>query len=565
MTGSVGRAFSTSYLAGDAAARAFLPRDFRRSADRVAVARRAAGRRIDQAIIDVLRAQQAALPPDRARDENLEALAGGHTAVVVTGQQVGLFLGPLYTFYKAATAIAVACALEAESGVRCVPLFWLQTEDHDFLEIAGCTNAGADGAPARLSLDLNVDAGSAGGDRVSVAHRRLGAEVAGLLDALAVCLGAAPSAGEALALLRRHYRAGQPLASAFAGALAEVFGDGQHGASAGMLFLDPRDARVAALAAPLFRRALVDADGIDGVLGRQAARLEEAGFGVQIPLRAGSPLVFFHPRGPEGPRYRLQRDGEATGGRNGAAADDWRLAGAPGAVSSRELSAMLSSEPLRFSTSALLRPIVQDSLLPTAAYVGGPAEVSYLAQVEPVYARFAVEPALVVPRGRFRCVDARARRQLAALGLAADDLAQPLPELLARIARAPAGEAEPEALRRRAADEIQPALARIADAIVAAEPGLERAAARARATVSHALGRLTDRYARALAERDGVSRRRLQALRDALYPDGVPQERVLGWPTLAARLGPAAFRALVFEALASGGGPFDPTVRELRP
>jgi hypothetical protein len=100
---------------------------------------------------------------------------------------------------------------------------------------------------------------------------------------------------------------------------------------------------------------------------------------------------------------------------------------------------------------------------------------------------------------------------------------------------------------------------------VAAEPNLARAAERTRASVGRALARLTDGYARRLAERDGVARRRLQQLRDALYPGGVAQERVFGWPWLAARLGPAALKGMVRDAISAGGGPFDATIRELRP
>ena len=113
---TVGRAFSSSYLAGEAAAAAFLPRDFRQRAVRIAAARQAAERRIDAALLATLAEQHAVLPASAARDRNLEALAGGRTAVVVSGQQVGLFLGPLYTFYKAATAIAAARAIEARIG-----------------------------------------------------------------------------------------------------------------------------------------------------------------------------------------------------------------------------------------------------------------------------------------------------------------------------------------------------------------------------------------------------------------------------------------------------------------
>jgi uncharacterized protein YllA (UPF0747 family) len=334
-----------------------------------------------------------------------------------------------------------------------------------------------------------------------------------------------------------------------------------------LLFLDPRDARVAGLAAPIYRRALGDAAAIDRLLTDQVSRLEAAGFQAQIGVRAGSPLVFFHPQGATGPRYRLQSDPAAQHGQDDD--DGWRLAGGTAQLSRAALLEALATDPLRFSTSALLRPIVQDALLPTAAYVGGPAEVSYFAQLEPLYAHFGITPPLVVPRARFRCVDARARRRLGELGLGPEDLARTLPELLALVAVGvagadPAQQPDPGQLRRRAASQVAPLVAEIADAIAAAEPSLARAAERTRASTSRALARLTDRYARRLAERDGVTRRRLEQLRDMLYPGGVAQERVFGWPWLAARLGPAALQSLVGEALA-GGGPFDPAIRELRP
>src|SRR4051812_26052099 len=166
---SVPRPFSSSYLAGEELARRFIPLDFRSGADRIARARAAAERKVAPALVAVLRDQQSALPASRARAENLDALAAGGTAVVATGQQVGLFLGPLYGFYKAASAIAVARALATESGVPCVPLFWLQTEDHDFAEIASAAVAGSGGAPLTRSLPAETAAAT----RVSIAHRQL--------------------------------------------------------------------------------------------------------------------------------------------------------------------------------------------------------------------------------------------------------------------------------------------------------------------------------------------------------------------------------------------------------
>src|SRR5262249_49354726 len=151
-------------------------------------------------------------------------------------------------------------------------------------EIAAANVADRAGAPLRLALDAEA----AGEARVSVAHRRLGPEVGGLLDALAAALPAGPAADEALALLRAHYPGGPPPARAVAGALAALFADD------GLLVFDPREARVAALAAPVYRRALAEARAVEAALGARRAELEASGFDEQIAAREGCALLFFH-------------------------------------------------------------------------------------------------------------------------------------------------------------------------------------------------------------------------------------------------------------------------------
>ncbi|HVN42875.1 MAG TPA: bacillithiol biosynthesis BshC, partial [Steroidobacteraceae bacterium] len=271
----MGRTFATSYLAGEPAAQPFFAPGFRDPAARMARTRLAAERATPAPLLEVLAEQQARLPASAARQANLAALSSGRTAIVATGQQVGLFLGPLYSFYKAASAIAVARALQAESGVRCVPLYWLQTEDHDFVEIRTSTVADREGEPLRLTLADEA----AGQGRVSIAHRVLPAQVAPLLDTLAEALPPGPAADETLGLLRDCYRPGVGLAAAFASALASVFADD------GLLIFDPREARVAALAAPIYRSCVEDGASIEARLKEREAALASAGFDQQVPIR----------------------------------------------------------------------------------------------------------------------------------------------------------------------------------------------------------------------------------------------------------------------------------------
>jgi bacillithiol biosynthesis cysteine-adding enzyme BshC len=541
----VARPFSSAYFAGEVAAQKFLTWDFRAPVDRRSRTRVAAERQTRPEVLEVLRAQQAALPPSAARNAALEALAAGGTAVVATGQQVGLFLGPLYGFYKAASAVAVARALEAEAGVRCVPLFWLQTEDHDFAEVASVTVAGSDGAPRRLT----VAAEPSRPPRSSIAHTRLGPDVANALRTLADLLGDSPPAADTVALLARHYREGRTLAEAFAGSLADLFADD------GLLFFQPRETHIGELAAPIHREAFTGAEAIERLLTARAEELNAAGFATQIPVRPRCALTFFHPDGAEGDRFRLARD-------EGAAR--WGLSGRAASLVLADLEAALARTPLCFSTSALLRPILQDTLFPTAAYVGGPAEVSYFAQLGPLYDRFGLTPPLVIPRARFRLLDAPTRRRLTALGLHADDIGRPPGELLARVAaRATIAASGPdaEAVRRTVAGEILPLVDRLtaeverASSSGAAKPdrNLARAALRTGATVHRALERLVTRLSHSAATRDEVALARLSRLEASLCPAGVPQERAYGWPSLAGRAGPQAFKRLVFQRLQESG------------
>jgi bacillithiol biosynthesis cysteine-adding enzyme BshC len=544
----VGRAFSDSYLAGESAAHALFSPGFRDPAERQSAARVAAGRKLPAALLDVLREQQVALPASAARQANLDALEKGGVAIVATGQQVGLFLGPLYTFYKAASAVAVARAIEAESGVRCVPLFWLQTEDHDFAEIRTCAVAGPDGQPVRLELAEGNEPES----RVSVAHRCLGAEIDGVLDQLGSLLDGQPGAEEVLALLRSQYRPGRSLAAAFAGVLATLF------AEQGLIFLDPRDARVASLAAPIYRSCIEQAGLIERHLQERQAALGAAGFATQVPVRSCT-LVFFHQGSAAGPRFRLQQMHASDG------TAQWRLVGSTETIAQSELLDLLAREPLRFSASALLRPVVQDALLPTVAYVGGPGEINYFAELPPIYQHFGVVPPLLVPRARFRCVDARTRRWLEQSGLHASDLARPEHEIRARVrTERPSDSPDPQELRDRLAGQILPAVEAITSAISASGEHLRRPAQRTRESVAHTLEQLIGRYARDLLEQDGTARRRIQQLETVLHPGGVAQERFYGWPWLAGRLGVSACKRLVLDRLEQAGA-FATEILELLP
>lgn len=499
--------FHTSYLARRSP---FWPSHFADAADRRARTRLAAQRRLTPEVLAVLREQNPHAPALVAQ------LESGTTAVVVTGQQVGLFLGPLFSFYKAAHAIVLAKQLSAESGVACVPLFWLQTEDQDFAEIATASFVGSGGSVETVKLHDDQA-------RISVAQRVLGDEVLAALETLAVSLG--ERGAQVSQVLARHYQPGASLAQAFVGVLTEIFGGD-------LLVCNPRDARLAAAARTVWTTAIAQDDAVEAALEQRRVALESAGHAEQIKLRAGSPLLFLHLGEAHGPRHRLLREDSG-----------YRVLGAEGRIEREALLALAETDPLRFSSSAMLRPLLQDTLLPTAAYIGGAAELDYFAQIAPLYERFGLVAPLLFHRARFRLWTPPASRAREALGLQESECTQTYEALAARLV----GHLEGALPQEVWAKEV---LARIAAyELDTPSAHLKQVAHRASLSITHACVRLERAAKRERMNDEATAEGRLHRLLAWMQPNGQPQERVLGFASFAARTSVADFKRAILGAL----------------
>jgi bacillithiol biosynthesis cysteine-adding enzyme BshC len=470
-------------------------------------------RPLDPGIASALEAQNARYETSVAREAHLRALRTG-SAVVCTGQQTGLFLGPLYTVYKAASTIRLAQFLATTWGTPVVPVFWLQTEDHDAAEISVChVDRGSD-QPLTLAIPVEDNG-------VSVAARVLPDSIAEELSKLSEALGRLPHGEEHLQCLATHYRAGAGWSQAFAGVLATLF------AKEGLVLVDPRDPALAPYSASVHRKALIEARPIAGALVKRAP----------VHVREDAPLSFFHPDGPEGPRCRL------------AAADGGFVElGSHRTHTLDELLGRLATSPASFSTSALLRPILQDTWLPTVAYVGGPGELAYFAQLPPLYAAFDIGMPMIVPRAHLRLIDASTRATLSRLALSSNQACGPFEEALAL--------AQPGASGERGGERIAAALAAGVDRLLddlaplvedTGERGLKSLEKTRRTMAQSAakLGRSVDR-ARLLRNRDAVDA--LRRVQTRLWPRGIPQERFFGLSSFAARYGQRTFVERVLAA-----------------
>jgi bacillithiol biosynthesis cysteine-adding enzyme BshC len=297
---------------------------------------------------------------------NIERLRNG-AAAVVTGQQVGLFGGPLLTLLKAATAIRKAQDATRESGREHVPVFWLATEDHDLAEVdqvSLLTKTSVETLKLGLTAARPLPVGGlAVGDDAAVLER-----VSELLAWAPVC-----------DLLRECYTPEATLAEGFGKLLARVF------AEQGLIVMDAASREFHALGAPVLRYAVEHEEALETALLARSKELEAAEYHAQVLVVAGHSLLFLIDE-ETGARLPLRRgDG-----------DEWKAG--PRNYSTAELLAILDTEPERLSPNALLRPVFQDCILPTAAYVGGPAEIVYFAQSAVVYEQALGRVTPVLPR-----------------------------------------------------------------------------------------------------------------------------------------------------------------------
>jgi bacillithiol biosynthesis cysteine-adding enzyme BshC len=329
----------------------------------------------------------AALRASNGESVSLDLLARPGTVAVVTGQQVGLFSGPAYTIYKALTAVRLAAQL-SEQGIPAVPMFWLATEDHDVAEVNHTFVFGPDHRPVRLGVDAD------GAPERSVGAIPIAAPpVVRLREALA----GFPHGEEVAGMVQAAYPAGVTFGRAFRALLERLL------AGRGLLFVDPLDESVRRLAAPLLQETVRQDESLHAKLIERGKTLEAAGYHAQVHVEAKTSLVFL-----------LDGERRATLRRqNGEYASKERKAPGERKYSAAELIGRAE----QLSPNALLRPVVQDYVLPTVAYVGGPAELAYMAQSQVLYRELLGRMPVMVSRSGFTLLDARTAKLMDRYGL----------------------------------------------------------------------------------------------------------------------------------------------------
>lgn len=430
----------------------------------------------------------AALRAINGESASLDHLELPDTVAVVTGQQVGLFSGPAYTIYKALSAAKLARQL-TEDGIRAVPVFWLATEDHDFAEIDHCHVFDSRMRPLRLQMRARgASAQPVGGMELS--------EIP--LAALQSALKGLLYADEVIELVEATYRPGRTLGEAFRDLLQRLL------AGSGIVFLDPLHPEIRALAAPFLAQALEHATGLSELVFARNQELKEAGYHQQVLFEPHTSFFF---KLEAGRRLHLRRNGS----------DYFHEA-------RRIPAGELAADPAALSPNALLRPVMQDYLLPTVAYIGGPAELAYLAQSQVLYQNLLGRMPVAVPRSGFTLIDTRARNLMDRHIVTLPGCFHGLDPLKERIA---AG-LIPDSLQvtfDQAQSEIRAVLDRLQRELDQFDPTLGAAMAKSKAKVLYQVEKNRRKAAREALRRDSLVSDSAEYLSHLVFPERVLQER----------------------------------------
>lgn len=440
---------------------------------------------------------------------NLDRLRSG-AAAVVTGQQVGLFGGPMFSIYKALTAVKLASEATA-AGVEAVPVFWLATYDHDLAEVNHVSLPGPEG----LLQTLTASSHSVPGSPVSAV--RLGDEILPVLDQAAALLGES----EATALLRESYRPGETLGTAFARLYAKLFADW------GVIVLDASDPELHRIAEPIYAAAIERSDELASALLARGQALEAAGYHQQVKVTPSSVLLFSLQNGARTVIHHRQ-----TGEHEFALGSDEP---AP-KISRDDLLRRIRLAPEDFSPNVLLRPIVQDYLLPTLAYAGGAAEAAYFAQAGAVYEVLAGRITPIIPRYSATVVEPKIQRLLEKHGVSVADVFEG-PDALRRKLAAHSLPGDLQSAFDAAKKSLDENLVVIQEKLAKLDRTLVDAAETGRSKMQHQFEKLYAQAARAELQKSELVARHAETLSQTLYPDKGLQERGIGAIYFLARYG----------------------------
>ncbi|HEX3248302.1 MAG TPA: bacillithiol biosynthesis cysteine-adding enzyme BshC [Pyrinomonadaceae bacterium] len=463
-------------------------------------------------VCDALETMNQRWGAGQATLDNIQLLRESDCIAVVSGQQAGLFTGPLYTIYKALSAVKLAGCLR-QRDTKAVPVFWIASEDGDFAEVAKVEFISRDCQLKNIEVSAALHR-----EGQPVGHVVVDNSIDAAVDQLFELLPNSEFAADMKALVKDAWRQGRGYAESFATMMTSLLG------RYGLIFLDPLDPELKKLAAPLYSEAAQRASEIAAALELRSKELESAGYHAQVLATANSFPLFLHDE--QGSRHAVARveDGK------------YKAKDIEQEYTAEELASLAQEQPERFSPNVTLRAVVQDYLLPTLAYYGGAAEIAYFAQTAEVY-RVLERPATpILPRSSLTMIERHSGRVLERYGLSLKDFFEGLEPVIKRVVEEHLG-AKTAKLFANTEENVNHELDRLRQELESIDATLAGALETGRKKINYQLEGLRTRFVRAQMERDEAVHRQLQRAFDQLYPNKDLQERHINITSLLARHG----------------------------
>ncbi|MDH4271955.1 MAG: bacillithiol biosynthesis cysteine-adding enzyme BshC [Candidatus Aminicenantes bacterium] len=493
--------------------REFFDGDFRDAAAYERQTERTLARRIPrEELAAILREQNQTYGCGPQTLGHIEALEREQACAVVTGQQAGLFSGPLYTIYKALTATKLAGRLSRNGPGKVIPVFWLASDDHDLAEIDHIVLLDKDNRLEEVRCRM-----PSGELKIPASALVLPPEIADCLRRLADLTAESEFKADIMAALNEAYRPGRGWVEAFARWMTRLF------QAQGLIFIDASHPRLKELGREVFCREITEESAATPPALAASQRLRDAGYEDQVHLHEGILNIFYAER----ERRSLRWDGRV-----------FEIKEPRETLSKEDLLSLANEKPFLFSPNVLLRPIYQDTLLPTVVCVCGPGEIAYFAQMKGVYERFGLPMPVIYPRKSLTVVEKKIGRILAKYSLDIPDLWGGADGIIRRLGK----NGIPEPLGRAlslAASHLEQDFESLVRDVAAFEPTLKESAHLARRKMDQQLRFLEKKIVRAAKKRNDNEVGQIRKAGDNLYPNGHLQERVFNIVPYLLKYGPA--------------------------
>lgn len=449
--------------------------------------------------ISVLETYNKAHLDNKITRSQIEKIKKEDTLTVVTGQQVTLFGGPLYTVYKTITAILYSKKLEKETKRSVVPVFWLADEDHDIGEVSKVY------VPESYETAEIEYQHKSYSDVPPASTIKLGDKLSAVLTQLDDNLDTTDFKAALMEKIKACYKSDQTFGDAFADLLMTFF------AKHGLLIAGSLNQTAKARTMHIIKKAVTSHDEIASTLDDTTFALKEAGYHDQVQVQPSNLFYLTD----SGKRIKLQCSG-----------DNWKIPGKK--WSQQELLELIENEPERFSPNVFLRPVMQDCILPVAAYVGGPGEIAYYAQMKEFYGCFDLKMPIILPRFSLTIFESSIDRILDKLPFEWQKYRNRIEDLEKEFVET-TDTADIEKLFgiwRSQVDELSRAKR---EEIGEIDPSLKGSVGKAKATYFSELDKLKGKVYRSVKEQENVQLERIKRIKNNIFPNGNLQEREIAF------------------------------------